>query len=426
MIPTPLSARTPVAHAARRRVRGLAVRLAVASSVIVITTCVALAYILVRSYLADVDVLAARIAALPLPALRQKIVLMTAVFAALVICFGVVGSVVFATVATRPLRTLVQGADAIARGEAARVDLRTGDEVEELATSFNMMVDNVAQVRAQFAEHRRTLEEQVGARTARLETLNRELQEANHLKSEFLATVSHELRTPLNVILGYCEMLADDPAGTLSDEQRQLIAAVQRYSKLQLDLITNVLDFSRLTSGKVSLHLERFELAPLLVDVQNLYKQRLTQSSVELRLLVDADVPELHTDRIKLQEVIRNLVENALKFTQRGRVTVAAHRSLTPDWITIEITDTGPGIAPEELPHIFEAFHQAGEVNTRGTSGVGLGLSIAKQLVEALCGTIGVSSQVGTGSSFRLEIPCRLSVADATEDLSPSAQGVTL
>src|SRR5262249_8236850 len=155
----------------------------------------------------------------------------------------------------------------------------------------------------------------------RLEALNRELQEANRLKSEFLATVSHELRTPLNVILGYCEMLTDGAAGPLSAEQQELLDAIQRYSRVQFDLVTNVLDFSRLTSGGVSLPIERFAAGALLADVRKLFT-RLLPAGVQLEMQVSPSVPELETDRVKLQEILRNLVDNAVKFTASGTIGV--------------------------------------------------------------------------------------------------------
>jgi signal transduction histidine kinase len=329
---------------------------------------------------------------------------------ALIIVFGLLAAVYLAGTAARPIENLAHAADEVIRGNLdVPVPAASADEIGRLGTAFRTLVGNVARSRAEFEVYRQGLEDKVRARTERLEALNRELQEANRLKSEFLATVSHELRTPLHVILGYCEMLADGVAGPLNDEQQQLLDAIQRYSRVQFDLVTNVLDFSRLTSGKVSLHVERFAMEAVLADVQKLFA-RLLPEGVQLNLRVAPNVPPLETDRVKLQEIVRNLVDNAVKFTSQGTISVRAEAEPTAGWMSIEVQDTGPGIPPEELPHIFEAFRQVGEANTRSTAGVGLGLSIVKQLVEVLGGTASVSSRLGEGALFRVELPCRLNV----------------
>jgi signal transduction histidine kinase len=246
----------------------------------------------------------------------------------------------------------------------------------------------------------------VTASRAALEEKVEELGKANRLKSEFLATVSHELRTPLNVIIGYAEMLAE--GDDLTEEQAEMVAAIRRYSTLQLDLITDVLDFSRLSSGRISCHVERFALAPLLAEVQALHAARLTNPQLALAVAADPGLPVFETDRVKLQEVIHNLVDNAIKFTDAGTVAVSARPTADPAWLTLEVRDTCAGIPPEDLEHVFDPFHQGGASSTRRTGGVGLGLSIVKQLVTALGGTVSVSSRVGEGSTFRVDIPCSL------------------
>jgi signal transduction histidine kinase len=238
-----------------------------------------------------------------------------------------------------------------------------------------------------------------------LQAVNAELEQANRLKSEFLATVSHELRTPLNVIMGYASMINDGEAGPVTDEQRDLLSAVHRYSKLQLDLITNVLDFSRLASGKVSMRIEHFSLRPVLQDLHALNAPRVAERDVKLILDAAAALPDLETDRVKVQEIVHNLIDNAIKFTESGSITVRAFMGLVRGHVVIEVADTGVGIPPEEVPHVFEEFRQVGESATRRTGGVGLGLSIVKGLVGVLGGRIGVQSVVGQGSTFRVELP---------------------
>jgi signal transduction histidine kinase len=266
------------------------------------------------------------------------------------------------------------------------------------------MVASLAQSRAVLEESGRML----AARSERLEMLNRELHEANRLKSEFLAQVSHELRTPLNVIIGYTELLADGGAGAVSPEQTEILASIDRYSKQQLDLVTEVLDLARLSSGRVSLHVERFALKPVLAEIVGLYHAGTGNARLQLVLEASPDVPVLETDRVKLLEIVRNLVDNAVKFTQAGTVTVAARCDDAAERVVIEVRDTGPGIPAEDLEAIFDEFRQLGETSTRATHGVGLGLSIVKRLAEVLGGSVSVTSRVGEGSTFRVEVPVRL------------------
>jgi len=301
---------------------------------------------------------------------------------------GATAAFVVARALTRPLDTLARATEAVAAGDfSARVDLRRDDELGTVGTAFNVMAESLAR-------SHRALEDKV-----------RELEQANHLKSEFLATVSHELRTPLNVIIGHAEMLDDAVLGTV--EHAELVATVRRYANLQLDLVTSVLDFERLAAGGVTCRAEPFELGPLVADVLALQTGR-ARPGVLLQAHVVPDCPILETDRIKVHQVLRNLVDNAVKFTESGRVVVEAAPGPRDGWLTIAVTDTGPGVPAGDLPHIFEPFHQVGPSSTRRTSGVGLGLSIVQRLVGVLGGHVTVSSEPGCGSTFRVELPCRL------------------
>jgi signal transduction histidine kinase len=348
--------------------------------------------------------------------LRHRTMTTASLFTSLFTLLAVGAALLLARAITRPLQALATAADAIARGDfGAQVDVRTGDELGGLARSFNAMAQSLARSRTTLEEYSGALEEKV-----------LELERANHLKSEFLATISHELRTPLNVIIGYVEMLAESEGGSLSSDQQEMLGAIQRYSRLQLDLITDILDFSRLSSGRISFHVERFELEPLLTEIRALYAARLASTRVQLDVVVAADLPPLESDRIKLQEIVRNLVDNAIKFTEEGVVSVTGQPGETSGWLRIEVADTGAGMPPEDLEYIFDAFHQVGASSTRGTSGVGLGLSIVKQLVEALGGRVSVTSRVGQGSTFTIDIPhclatTRAAHADGVEGMREAA-----
>src|SRR5262249_13268727 len=147
---------------------------------------------------------------------------------------------------------------------------------------------------------------------------------------------------------------------------------------------------------------------PLLTEIQAAHAARLTSPDVQLTVTVDAELPALETDRAKVAEIVGNLVDNAVKFTPSGTIAIVARPGPSPDMVGIEVSDTGAGIAPEEIDSIFDAFRQLGASSTRPTGGVGLGLSIVRQLTEALGGRIEVSSHPGAGSTFRVHLPVRV------------------
>lgn len=324
---------------------------------------------------------------------------------------GVAGAVLLARHVVRPMQRLVEMTHEIAEGRLdASVDVSSQDEIGTLAAAFNQMAASLRDSRARLFDQNRRLEAAVRARTRQLEEMNEELRNASELKSEFLATVSHELRTPLNVIIGYAEILRDTLGKRVDPEYRAMLESIERYSRLQLDLITNVLDFSRLTSGRMHLDVSSFVLEPVLAEVAALHRDALARRGVSLRLDVEPAVQHLQTDRVKVQEVVRNLLDNAVKFTERGFIEILARRARDPSRVAIEVRDSGAGVAPEDLRSIFEEFRQVGQSSTRSTGGVGLGLAIVHRLCEALGGSVRVESELGVGSTFVVEIPIDLSL----------------
>ncbi len=233
-----------------------------------------------------------------------------------------------------------------------------------------------------------------------------EIQEANRLKDDFVGAMSHELRTPLNVILGYIELLLEDPEETLSVEQSAALRKVNQHAQELVDLVTNLLDINRLRTRGVSLQLEEVTLDALFDQLKIEIPLEYQKPMVDLRWRYDSVPFFLHTDLVKLKIVLKNLITNALKFTDTGTVTVTA--SLENAGVTFCVSDTGIGILPEHLPLIFEAFRQVDNSSTRSHGGVGLGLYIARQLLDLLGGTITVESTPGEGSTFRVWIPGRL------------------
>jgi signal transduction histidine kinase len=232
-----------------------------------------------------------------------------------------------------------------------------------------------------------------------------DVREASRLKSEFVATMSHELRTPLNVILGYITLFLEEAFGELVGEQRSILCRMQRSATELFDLVTATLDLNRLEAGKSRVVVEPVALSDLFaqLEAETVSPER---TAVELRWVLASDLPALETDKAKLRIVLKNLIGNAMKFTERGNVTVAAEPA--GDGVVFTVTDTGTGIRREDLPVIFEMFRQAESASTRRHGGVGLGLYIVKRLLTELRGEIDVESEVGAGSRFRVKLPARL------------------
>ncbi len=233
--------------------------------------------------------------------------------------------------------------------------------------------------------------------------LMEDLERASRVKSEFVATMSHELRTPLNVILGYGSLLLDDAFGSLPPEQREVLERIQSSAQQLLDLITMTLDFSRLEAKQVTLRCDPVDLRSLLEQIVEEVSATAQKPEVQVRLEITSALPTLLSDPVKIAVIVKNLMTNAIKFTNVGTVSLTVR--VADGGIELMVSDTGVGIPPEALEHIFEPFWQVDSSPTRSHGGVGLGLYITLRLVEMLGGTIRVQSQVGKGSTFTVWLP---------------------
>ena len=229
------------------------------------------------------------------------------------------------------------------------------------------------------------------------------LREANAVKSDFVATMSHELRTPLNTIIGYTDLLCDGEFGTMIPEQRDRLDVVRNASRDLLDLIDTVLNLNRLETSRLPLELQDADLGSIVRQVGEDLGTLDGRSEVRFEWSADATLAKVRTDPMKLKVVLKNLVGNALKFTDKGYVRVRARSR--DGGAEIIVSDTGIGIATEHHRTIFESFRQIHPTNTRRHGGVGLGLYIVRRLVDALGGRIQVESEVGRGSTFRVWLP---------------------
>lgn len=238
-----------------------------------------------------------------------------------------------------------------------------------------------------------------------------ELERVNRFRSEFMANMSHELRSPLHVIMGYSDLLYEGSYGDLTPKQTQVVQRTGECARELLALINATLDLSRMEARRLPLVAQEVRLSTLVEELASDFRAVPQKADLHLAFDVPADLPPLYTDPLKLKMVLKNLVGNAIKFTDRGQVAVAARAD--DGRVEISVADTGIGIAPEAVPIIFEAFRQADNSATRHHGGVGLGLYITRRLLDLLGGTITVNSEVGCGSTFRIALP--LNATDGTK-----------
>jgi signal transduction histidine kinase/CheY-like chemotaxis protein len=289
-----------------------------------------------------------------------------------------------------------------ARDYSLRMPEGGGDEVGKLIGSFNSMLDQIEHQTKRLHEYQNELENKVAQRTGQLELALDDARSATRAKSDFLANMSHEIRTPMNGVIGMLELLQD---ARLDAQYRTMLDTARHSADALLTLINDVLDFSKIEAGRLTLEQIDVELPALIEETTTLFARAARRKGVELATLIDPEMPRLvRGDPTRLRQVLSNLMGNAVKFTERGEVTIEA-RAVDPDTLDIAVKDSGIGMAPDALARIFEAFTQADSSTTRRYGGTGLGLAITRRLVEAMGGEITVTSSVGTGSTFRIRLP---------------------
>jgi PAS domain S-box-containing protein len=241
---------------------------------------------------------------------------------------------------------------------------------------------------------------------ARLQWQSQEVERANKLKSEFLASMSHELRTPINALIGYSALLLDGVLGEVNARQSDALSRGRAAAEHLLALINDILDLAKIEAGKMPLHLEDVSLRDVILEVAQQVEPMVRKKQLDFSIDVDEDCPSIYTDRTKVKQVLLNLLSNAVKFTNRGQVSVDAR--CETDGVRIDVIDTGIGIRPNDLQAIWEDFRQVDQSRTREFGGTGLGLSITRKLLERLGGSVAVQSTYGEGSTFSVYLPLRV------------------
>lgn len=248
-----------------------------------------------------------------------------------------------------------------------------------------------------------------------LETAKAAAEQANRAKSEFLANMSHEIRTPLNAIIGMAELLASTK---LDSRQQQYVEISQRAGDHLLSLIDDILDVSRIESGRMELESVPYDIGGLIEDVAELFALSAQRKGLELNCFIASKIPKkVVGDPGRTRQVLVNLIGNAVKFTNRGEITVRVAVSREKSQLVVSVSDTGVGIQPEKTEEIFSAFTQSDSSTTRQYGGSGLGLKISKRLVEMMGGTIWVESDLGQGSTFTFTLPAEINESTKEEDL---------
>jgi signal transduction histidine kinase len=310
---------------------------------------------------------------------------------------------------TRPIVELTTAAEALANGELHRRVAKSsprGDEIYRLGASFNDMASEVERSQAALAmqvAEAHSASAALTRATQEAEEARDAAQQANQAKSDFLAVMSHELRTPLNAIGGYAEILTMGIYGPVTPEQREAIARIERSQQTLLSLINDVLNFAKLEAGEVQYAIGDVSLADTVRGLEPLVAPQLRDRKLELDALPCDDSVVVRADPDKLQQILLNLLSNAIKFTPvGGRITVSC--AVTERDATVTVSDTGIGIAGERLQAIFDPFIQVGRALNRPHEGVGLGLSISRDLAAGMGGTLTARSEVGVGSSFSVKL----------------------
>lgn len=330
---------------------------------------------------------------------------------------GIVGASMLAGWTVRKQMTLMRRLALAASSIALERDpsaqpLSKTEEIDQIISSFSEMMSHVADSRRRLEGQAHELERAVEERTRELRRKNvalalqnEKVLEISRMKTDFLANMSHELRTPLNGILALSELLRDEVSGPLAnEEQKKQAAMINQSGQSLLRLINDILDLSRIEAGRIEIRYEKTDLRKMLQSAVEEVRPLADRKSLDLSVTIDSG-PELWVDPARVQQVFVNLVGNAIKFTERGRVSVTVRADTDDERLAVTVEDTGMGIAPQDHEKIFQEFRQVDGSATRRFGGTGLGLSISRRLARLMGGDIELVSDLGQGSRFTFWTP---------------------
>lgn len=327
---------------------------------------------------------------------------------------GYLSSVTTARAVTRPLSALTGDLMAIGEGDLQRKSLYT---ITDGAAEYDVLAQALGNTR----ERLNNLLVAMQQRTVELEEARIGADSANQTKSEFLANMSHELRTPLNVIIGYSEILGEDAKDAGHTNYLSDLNKIRSSGKHLLGLINDILDLSKIESGRMELLYETFDVATLVREVAEAVQPLLTKNNSSITVDTTDKIGLIHADQMKTRQILLNLLSNASKFGKDGVVLLSADRESVPngnDVLVFCVRDSGIGMSPEQLSRLFQPFMQAESTTTKNFGGTGLGLAITKHLIEMMDGTITVESALGKGTTFTVRLPNKPLAPDARTDVS--------
>lgn len=350
-------------------------------------------------------------------ATRTRSIVLTALGIAAIIALTYA---MLAKLVSRPIEILADKARRFAEGDmSVHVEVKTEDEVGVLGKSFNYMVKKISSFSKELevVVARRTM--MLRDKTLLLERANRELRELDRLKSSFLANMSHELRTPMNSIIGYSELLLDGVDGPVNDEQAKSLRKVESNARHLLQLINDILDMSKIESGKIELDIRELDMKKVVASVTSTLEPSIAKKGLKLSLDFDENLPPVYADEDKVMQILINLLSNSIKFTNKGGITIRikpSERGVKPGepplFVEVCVEDTGIGIKDSDIDKLFDKFSQLDISTIRQYEGTGLGLSIARGLVVLHKGVIWAKSEYGKGSRFCFTLPLRKDILE--------------
>jgi len=406
----------------------------------------------------------------------RKMIYLVIIFTIIVIILRLISDYVFTTAITKPIASLVKATESVADGDLSQmIDVPSTNEVGKLASSFNRMIvalkdrdeeilfqhqklqknyqkleDSHKELDAAYKSltdttrelevYKRELEEKVKERTKELNEIHLKLQdsyiklkEVDRLKSEFLANMSHELRTPLNSIIGFSMVILKGIDGPITELQRTDLAAIHQSGQHLLAIINDILDLSKIESGKMELAKEVIDIGRIAEDVITTGSALIRGKPVNLLMELDESLPLVYADKTRIRQVMLNMISNAIKFTDNGEIKLMIKKiryskmgfiednrsSYCPkrmihgdgDFILVSIKDSGIGIKRDDMPKVFEEFRQIDSSSVRKEGGTGLGMAISRKFIELHGGEIWVESRLGNGSIFHFIVPAGETVA---------------